>query len=415
MNRNQWLSEQARGWKEGGIISEEQFCEIVAGYPVKPSISPTRIVFVFAALLVGLGVILFFASNWQELPKVLKLSLIYIAIVLAYYSGYKLYFEKALPGLGFSLIFLGNLLFGAGLWLTGQMFHILSFNSNGFLYWFLAAALLAYIMKSALFMGLAVILLSIYGFTSAVIYSDYLFYYIFLAAVVFPFLYFNKTILLTAFSLASLTVVFLVTFLNTGITPWFISIIFLGLALTALGQFLSRLIPEYVPILQGFGMALGFLGAVALIFSGENWLPIYADRFPFCLTLHIVLLVLAALPVLLKKAPAASLSILIVFLPAFALQLPPGISLDVISVVILGLFSIALIFAGNALRATYLINQGCVYFMLTVVLAYVHHAWGFMPKSLFFTGAGILLFLAAFLIERRRRKLITQIEEELAG
>jgi uncharacterized membrane protein len=415
VNRNQWLSEQTRGWRERGIISEEQFCEIVAGYPIKPSVSPTRIVFVFAALLVGLGVVLFFASNWQELPKVLKLTIIYTAIVLAYYSGYKLYFEKASPGLGFSLIFLGNLFFGAGLWLTGQMFHILSFNSNGFLYWFLAAALLAYLMKSALFMGLAVILLSIYGVTGAVIYSDYLFYYICLVAVVFPFLYFYKTILLTAFSLASLTVVFLVMFLNIGITPWFINIILLGLALTALGQFSYRLIPEYVPILQGFGMALGFLGAVALVFSGENWFPINTDRFPFYLTLHIVLLVLAALPVLLKKAPAASSGVLIIFLPVFALQFHPGISLDVVSVVILGLFSIALIFAGNALRAMYLINQGCVYFMLTIVLAYIHHAWGFMPKSLFFMGAGILLFLAAFLIEHRRRKLVTQLKEELAG
>lgn len=410
MDRNRWIKEQARGWVERGIISEGQFQEIIAGYPLKPSLSPARVTFILAAFLVGLGIILFFAANWQELPKTFKLGLIYTVIALFYYSGYKFYFTKGLPGVGFSLILLGNLTFGAGIWLTGQMFHILSFNANGFLYWFIAAALMAYIMKSALFMGLAIVLLGIYGVTSASIYDSHFFFHLWLAAAVFPFLYLYRSVLLAVLSLIGLSIVSLITFVIAGIEmgPWFINTAVLGLALAVLGQFTRRFIPEYAPVLQGFGMALGFLGAAAPAFIPEIWPP--GAIFPLPLAMQSGLLILAVLPAVIKKAPVASMAILTVFLPVYVLKPFPDIPLDIVSALVLGLFSITLIFAGNSLRAAYIINQGCIYFMLTVFLSYTHYAWGFIPKSLFFLGAGVILFLVAVLIEHRRRELVVKIK-----
>lgn len=410
VDRNRWLKEQAHGWMEHGIISEEQFQEIIASYPLKPSLSPTLVTFILAAFLVGLGIILFFAANWQVLPKTFKLGLIYTVIALAYYSGYRLYFAKGLPGAGFSLILLGNLSFGAGLWLTGQMFHLLYFNANGFLYWFAAAALMAYVMKSALLMGLAIVLLSIYGVASASIFNSHFLFHLWLAAAVFPFLYLYRSVLLAALSLAGLAIVSLITFIHTGMEmgPWFVNTAILGLALAVLGQFTRRFIPEYTPVLQGFGMALGFLGAASPAFIPEIWPP--GDSFPLHLAAQSGLLILAALSAIFKKAPVASMAILTVFLPVYALKPFPDIPLDIVSALVLGLFSIALIFAGNSLRAAYIINQGCIYFMLTVFLSYAHYAWGFIPKSLFFLGAGVILFLVAALIEHRRRELVFKIK-----
>jgi uncharacterized membrane protein len=408
MGRNRWLKEQAHGWMERGIISGEQFQEITAGYPSRPPLSSSRIIFILAAFLIGLGIILFFAANWQVLPKIFKLGLIYTVIALAYYSGYRLYFEKGLTGAGFSLILLGNLSFGAGIWLTGQMFHMLSFNADGFLYWFIATALMAYLMKSALLMSLAIVLLGIYGVASASIYDSHFLFHVWLAAAVFPFLYLYRSVLLVVLSLAGLAIVSLTTFfhIETEIGPWFINTPLLGLALVALGQSTRRLIPEYTPALQGFGMALGFLGAAFLAFFPEHrW-----SNTSLHLAVQSGLLIVAAMPVFFKKVPVASIAVLTVFLPVYALRPFPDIPLDIVSAFVLGLFGIALIFAGNSLRAAHLINQGCIYFMLTVFLSYAHYAWGFMSKSFFFLGAGVILFLVAALLEHQRRQLVDKIK-----
>ena len=59
-----------------GVISEETAVNIKAYYQQKAQESPNRLILVFGivgALLVGLGIILIIAHNWDELSKLAKL------------------------------------------------------------------------------------------------------------------------------------------------------------------------------------------------------------------------------------------------------------------------------------------------------------------------------------------------------
>ena len=90
------LPEEVRRWQDQGLISPEQGRAIISGYPasggqVAVHRTQGRLVSILAtlgAVLVGLGVILFFASNWEGIPRPVKLAMILIAIPAAYGIGY---------------------------------------------------------------------------------------------------------------------------------------------------------------------------------------------------------------------------------------------------------------------------------------------------------------------------------------
>jgi uncharacterized membrane protein len=107
----------------------------------------TLIVSVLGALLLGTGLILFFASNWESLGHFTKLILITLLPIIPLVGGYYLSeIKKDFPILGKSLIFLGVLLIGASLALYGQLYHLESNPRWLFLTWFLLSIPFTYII-----------------------------------------------------------------------------------------------------------------------------------------------------------------------------------------------------------------------------------------------------------------------------
>src|SRR3990172_8445342 len=79
---------------------------------------------ILGVLLLGAGVITFFAANWSIMPKVAKLTLLFGSMWLAYAgAGYALRYREA-PQLGEALLLLGVILFGSNIMLIGQIYHI---------------------------------------------------------------------------------------------------------------------------------------------------------------------------------------------------------------------------------------------------------------------------------------------------
>ena len=88
--------------------------------------------------------ILFFAYNWAAIPKFLKLALVFAALVTSH--GAALWVTRRNPAnhsLVEGLHILGTMMFGAGIWLIAQIYHIDEHYPNAFLVWGLGALGLA--------------------------------------------------------------------------------------------------------------------------------------------------------------------------------------------------------------------------------------------------------------------------------
>ncbi len=116
-------------WLSRGVITEKQhktmLSDVVSEERDARSGRFTLIVSVLGALLLGTGLILFFASNWESLGHITKLILITLLPIIPLVGGYYLSeMKKDFPILGKSLIFLGVLLIGASLALYGQLYNL---------------------------------------------------------------------------------------------------------------------------------------------------------------------------------------------------------------------------------------------------------------------------------------------------
>jgi uncharacterized membrane protein len=145
-NPTRWLFTEIERWTNDKIISEDQAAEIRARYPASPPRRSWGLILFsgLGAVVVGLGVILLLAYNWAEIPKFGKLGLVFGSIVAAHSAGLWLRWKPSPNSeLGEALSLLGTMLFGAGIWLVAQVYHIDEHFPNGFLFWGLGALALS--------------------------------------------------------------------------------------------------------------------------------------------------------------------------------------------------------------------------------------------------------------------------------
>lgn len=104
-----------------------------------------RFLAVFGALLVGIGIILFFASNWDAIPDLAKIVLLSGSTLLFYALGYILRFVKQrYPSIGEACFLIGAFLYGTSIFLILQTYHIQVEYPNEVLFWWLGILPLAY-------------------------------------------------------------------------------------------------------------------------------------------------------------------------------------------------------------------------------------------------------------------------------
>jgi uncharacterized membrane protein len=146
----EWLKQELAQWRAAGLVDEALAQRILARYPPAAEHNWGRVIFsAIGAVLVGLGVILFFAYNWQELPKAAKLALVIGALALAHGGAIGVARgPDANRGLVEGLHVLGTMLFGAGIWLVAQIYHIDEHYPNAFLVWSAGALAMAWAMPS---------------------------------------------------------------------------------------------------------------------------------------------------------------------------------------------------------------------------------------------------------------------------
>ena len=108
----------------------------------------TRIIVTIGAILIGVGIFSFIAANWQEMTKVVKIFIIVIAMISSYTGGWflreKWHYEKTAE----ALLLLGAIIYGAGIFLIAQMFHIRANWPDGFILWMIGTIIMAFTAES---------------------------------------------------------------------------------------------------------------------------------------------------------------------------------------------------------------------------------------------------------------------------
>ena len=164
--RTRWLQEQINAWLDEGLIGAGQAGALRARYPVAGEDTPWSriIVSCVGAVVFGLGIILFFAYNWADMHKFVKLALVFGGVLAAHGTGFYLSTSaNAKRGLVESLHVIGTMLFGAGIWLVAQIYHIDEHYPNAFIVWGLGALALAWAMPSIAQGLMAVLLVFLWG------------------------------------------------------------------------------------------------------------------------------------------------------------------------------------------------------------------------------------------------------------
>lgn len=160
------LRREVEEWQQDGTISAEQGRAILARYPAdsvgyEAARRRQGLVIglsILGAVLVGLGVITFFAANWDEIPRSVKLGALIAGVVLSYGAGFFLWQRLGYAAVGITLVLLGCIIYGAGVHLIGQIYHVPVDHPNLTAFWFLGVLPLAYVTRSKPVMFLAIVL-----------------------------------------------------------------------------------------------------------------------------------------------------------------------------------------------------------------------------------------------------------------
>ena len=167
--QRRWLNLELDQWRSAGILADEQAAQILACYETtavsgerKHSLARFALQGV-AAFLVGLAVLLLIGYNWQALHWIAKLGLIFGSVAGAHAIGFYLYNFTAARRSSEIAFFLGCLLYGAGIWLVAQIFHLDSHYPDGIWWWAIGVLLFALCLDTLLLHLLLVGLLALWA------------------------------------------------------------------------------------------------------------------------------------------------------------------------------------------------------------------------------------------------------------
>jgi uncharacterized membrane protein len=384
--RNRLEGEVAQ-WQQEQLLSEAQAAAILARYGLaerEQRRGRLAVVLGFlGASLVGIGVIVFFAANWQFVPGWVKLLLILGAVALSYSSGYWLRYERpTYQGTGNALLFLGALLFGAAIFLIAQGFHVNANEPVLLLLWAVGVLPMAYLLGSRVMVTLMGINLAIAlgwetGFWLDDAWRPFPYHAVFLVFGVFM------------YSLARLHGAFKQT--ERYQLPYAV----LGMLL-AFGALFPLTFGE---IHNG-------------TFGGTAALPVGAVvRFVVLLagggavTLANLLLRRRPSP---TTFPELAALVVLLFLGGLLFFVEGGLGAPMAILFNLVLFALIIgaIAVGYWNREPAWINVGTLFFALLVIVRYFDWCWELLPRSLFFISAGLLLLFGGMALERTRRRVI---------
>jgi uncharacterized membrane protein len=393
---------QIEKWIEKGIITQGQSMQIIEDLrQSRKERSSSRFITAIStigALLLGVGVILFMASNWEKISDIIKIILLLTSTLGAYGSGYFFCYQRQnFPKVGAALIFLSSLLFGATLFLIAQMYHSEANAHWLILIWMLGVIPVIYVLESIPNAVLASLLffvwvwLYFFGWGSDFFFSSRNLEF-------FPIFYLISGV--AFFALGSAHSIFIFGYQKvarvyrlTGLQVTLFSLFLLSFE--AFSKISKHRLDDWNDMPKKIMISLIIGTIIALVFSAIGIFNSLKSQEKKYLE--------GAL------STAASVLGLIFFLSP---------SSTVIYPIIFNLFLagtvIAMLWEGYKREDMKIVNLGMFWLEILIIARYFDFFWDLLPRSAFFIAGGAILIGASFILEKKRRQLKKTFEDSIS-
>ena len=157
-------------WQHEGLIDAETASRLNVDLEKRgPRFSLGSVLATLGGLLLGAAVIMLVAANWQDMPRIMRIGLIFVLIWACYLGGAwrQSRGDRLLPQ---ALYIVAASSFGAGIALVGQMYHLSGDVHSAALVWAGGVLASAFLLRSpvltAFGAGVACFYLSTYAFSN---------------------------------------------------------------------------------------------------------------------------------------------------------------------------------------------------------------------------------------------------------
>jgi uncharacterized membrane protein len=394
------LAVEVSAWLREGLITDDQGRRLreryaLSGDMVRASrLGPlTTFLSILGAIVLGTGVVYFFAANWEVMPAWSKVLLVLGSTAAAYAAGYQLQFRsRAMPRVGAALILLGAILFQAGIFLLEQIYNMPVDSPFALLLGTVGILPVAYAARSRMVLlfglldGLAWLGWAVLdGFADG---SD---------EMIAPFLYLLAGVLIYAAGHLH----------RLRRDPYGFAPVYRVLGLAAV----------FVPALWlGFGAVWDSHESEAAVLQAPWWffavvLAALAGAVLPALALRRVDVASGANPdwdqSALMEAGILGAVVLITGLVGAAPSVGTGYVL-LFNVVYFGLAIVACM-RGYLAGEAHMVNTGITFLAIGLIVRYFDVFWGLLPASMFYVSAGAVLLCVAAGLERLRHRLLVGV------
>ncbi|MBI1262837.1 MAG: DUF2157 domain-containing protein [Rhizobiales bacterium] len=375
--------------------------------------SMASILAMLGVVLIGFAAMSFVAANWNDISKPVKLVMIFSAMWLAYGGAFYLK-QHAHENFAQAAVLLGLALFGAGIMLVAQIYHIQTDDPGGVLAWALAALAGAAILPSRPALALAFLLAGTwtaftYGLNEHAVHWSFILVW---APAMWLSLWLSWT---PAMHLGLLSLVLwfgLYTeafaeklHLSDANVIGFYGLI--ALALWLKGVALSKTMARLGAIMEHYGiiLAFGLLWVMQFATAGQ---PLTTPALVLLALMLVILIGLAIWALMAAQIHLKDLAGIAVIAAVLAVQpFLPGTALTPWAYVALLLGLAAWLIAyGSARESRFTVNLGFVAFGGETLYVYFEALGSLLGTAAFFLLGGVLLIAGSFIMERMRRRIV---------
>ena len=396
------LAVEVRRWRSQGLISQEQATAILDSYGADARVVAVdkargrliSILAVLGAILVGVGIILFLAANWDAILRPIRLALVMACVPATYGAAFWLRYVKGYERVGSAFILLAAIVYGAAIHLVAQIYNFPLNDPTLFTYWLAGVAPIAYLTRSqpAVFLTIGLGL----GATSFWLY-EYLGDSGSQADGIFSISVFAM-LGLGLYGLGRLqgtfreTIDYAWAFQIMGTLTVLFTVYLLGFRSVYEGMASAERIDPGAPIgLWALLCVFAAIGLMALVVVCVKSLS--QGRTVKTLSFELLASILVA---------AAVFTVL--FAPhGHEITFPLVFNLLLVAAII------GLVVLGYVRAMESFINIGLAFFALDVVTRYFELSWDLLDRSIVFIVAGVILLAGGFFLERGRRKVFERM------
>lgn len=419
-------------WVKEGIITPEQAEKIKSRYPQREFKKFTHVLYILSALLIGGGILLFVASNWEKIPIIYRVLLIYGLLTYFSFQGFFIYERKGNYWLSEFFFFLAAITFGAGGWLIAQMFHFPPYYAKGILVWIIGTLPLVFLTESRTVLVLHSFLLSVWLGVYFYHYPQNIPYHYFVLFFILVYLSYRLRLFVPLFLLLCSFPIWLGCVMEK---LWqegsFIivanSLMAYGFLLFALGEFqengrCSYLSPLYHLLGLTFVIFPNYVLSVDLRWSWK-WRRAFPSPQSYLFILPVIGMYLLSLLFFLlgwRRSRERGNQVLSAFLAVFSLYflmffvsyhgVPKLLAIYYSILTCIG--CICFLYLAFLKKNLPLFRVSFGFFILAVLTYYFSEAWKLRYNALFFLGGGVGLLLLSIYLEKGRKWLERKLKAD---